>query len=1407
MDQVDIHEGSTKKKRNSTIAENNAYIQESCRIKEGNDSQGNDGRDEGLMGELNVRRRRRRRFGKTFLNHGGGGPCMVFLTAALVCMAASFGTNDNLNQAFIPIVEGSNAADAGTPAHKSVPIPIHTPNNIADSTVNVAIDSEGRQQQVTEDNSKELQYYSHNQYHDSETKGNEIEDVIVVTTVDGVFHGISKRTGKRIWKSNGWTPDDNEGSPTDTTTSTASSSSSRKSNGNMSQGPSQTANHRMRPQFGKEPPGTLDTVFAPLLSTSTTRASNNWKTEAIPFLDGSVQLKLGKNNQNLNVDDEFEPFTTTVKDLVSKAPFVDSRGGFYIGSQQSTAIAFDQRTGEVLRVISADGGLSNLGIETNFDDDTRSVIWAGRVDYSVKVYDARTGAMDVEFSSSEILSLDDMVNLELPPQPAGENDERQGGTYSPTLTLPSEEASSHEISESTRPPSNNHKNRESGHLSPCLVTTPGGNLAMRNSVTDEVLWISNDTFDAPVAFALESHSGLSLGVDIVQDAPTEFSKKYLFELDEDDKMNSYDGNLVIAPMKHSGELFAISLGGLRSNPSRNGLPHIPRISSTVGSTKSGSYKIPQISLGNQLDISQVKKSQVLDTLDSYPIEPYESTHIPHHSGNESERDNENSGFKTFVLIMTSWIPPAVALAFVVSFEFGRRERLRVELERRRLLDENESQVTASLGSLPSQTPAFMEESGIERQVGVIQVSEEVLGYGGHGTVVYKGKLDGRFVAVKRMLKAYHASADREISLLIESDGHPNVVRYFLKETRGDFVYLALELCDISLQDLIVALAKQRARLTFEQNEIPNPFPSKMIKQAMKTTLYYISLGVKHIHSLRIVHRDLKPQNILLATNKKNRKDGHEQGEGVVFKTFQAGDYVPKISDMGLGKQLTGQSSFGLSTLNNSVGFGGNEGSTIAGAGPGSVGWQAPEVMAQRLAADPSFYNGGSGNGSQTLSEASPMEVSGNRTSRSVDIFSLGCIFYCTLIPGSHPFGDWYEREANIMKNRPFIDGLREISADASELILSMINRNPKARPTATQVCNHPFFWNPSKRLSFLCDLSDRLEADTSDGNQNAHDLYTQDFDSLYIEKGATDIVGTAWDTKLDQGLFNNVTKFRSYDQSSVRDCLRLIRNKHHHYDELPRDVKENIAPNQDALMGYFEAKFPLLLMHCYNICRNHLQKTDILLTKYDIPSKRQPDNIVPPNVKLSIKDEGSEGQYVKISSIEVPILENDETSQCESKTEEHENGVGTRDEVKGLLKETPSLLPKVSSLSTGTDNSCAIFSPEIVIWERSNAASSLGCRGWMRSEDEWTRRIDLKIKKRDPELIRCAQDPKYRTRLCNHWDVSKGTFCPMRKKNKCIFAHGPFELRVKEGKRNRWGKLVDKNGNNSNPLHSGGEDT
>jgi hypothetical protein len=224
--------------------------------------------------------------------------------------------------------------------------------------------------------------------------------------------------------------------------------------------------------------------------------------------------------------------------------------------------------------------------------------------------------------------------------------------------------------------------------------------------------------------------------------------------------------------------------------------------------------------------------------------------------------NTNGRYHFLFKLMTSWIPPVVALVFVLSFELGRREKIRAEVSR----SQRES------GSKTEQ--ALSDRSATLLSDGVIDVSNEVLGFGGHGTVVYKGKLEGRYVAVKRMLKAYHASSDREISFLIESDGHPNVVRYFLKEVKGDFVYLALELCDMNLQDLITVMTRHKLNLMPPQSRERSK-EIRHIENATKTLLFEIASGVIHIHSLRIVYRDLKPANILLARKNRTRSEDEE----------------------------------------------------------------------------------------------------------------------------------------------------------------------------------------------------------------------------------------------------------------------------------------------------------------------------------------------------------------------------------------------------------------------------------------------------------------------------------------------------------------------------------------------------
>jgi serine/threonine-protein kinase/endoribonuclease IRE1 len=278
--------------------------------------------------------------------------------------------------------------------------------------------------------------------------------------------------------------------------------------------------------------------------------------------------------------------------------------------------------------------------------------------------------------------------------------------------------------------------------------------------------------------------------------------------------------------------------------------------------------------------------------------------------------------------------------------------------------------------------------------------------------------------------------------------------------------------------------------------------------------------------------------------------------------------------MGLGKQLIGHSSYGVGSFINesSLRINTNGGaSSLVGAGPGSVGWQAPEVMAARnVNSDASARS----EGSDYVSELSPLELSpGVRTSRSVDIFSLGCVFYSLLVPGCHPFGEWYEREANIMHNRPNLDALYDLSPEAFDLIKSMLRRTAQKRPTASEVGSHPFFWDAAVKLSFLCELSDRIEIDAT-ATSDLPDTAGVKSIVLVIERNASHIVGTSWDSQIDSDLVSNVQRFRSYDPSSVRDLLRLLRNKHHHYDELSPDLKMKIGSKARGLMQYFERRFP-----------------------------------------------------------------------------------------------------------------------------------------------------------------------------------------------------------------------------------------
>jgi hypothetical protein len=87
------------------------------------------------------------------------------------------------------------------------------------------------------------------------------------------------------------------------------------------------------------------------------------------------------------------------------------------------------------------------------------------------------------------------------------------------------------------------------------------------------------------------------------------------------------------------------------------------------------------------------------------------------------------------------------------------------------------------------------------------VGTAVLGYGSGGTVVLQGRLDGRPVAVKRLLARFAELARTEINALIHTDDHPNVVRFCDPTSRGvlNACYAAALLCITSRKLVIESL--------------------------------------------------------------------------------------------------------------------------------------------------------------------------------------------------------------------------------------------------------------------------------------------------------------------------------------------------------------------------------------------------------------------------------------------------------------------------------------------------------------------------------------------------------------------------------------------------------------------------
>ena len=278
----------------------------------------------------------------------------------------------------------------------------------------------------------------------------------------------------------------------------------------------------------------------------------------------------------------------------------------------------------------------------------------------------------------------------------------------------------------------------------------------------------------------------------------------------------------------------------------------------------------------------------------------------------------------------------------------------------------------------------------------------------------------------------------------------------------------------------------------------------------------------------------------------------------------------------------------------------------------------------------------------------------------------------------------------------------------------------------------------------------------------------------------------------------------------------------HHYNELPADLRARLHLDLPVgFMAYFESRYPCLLMRCVEIaCRFvSAEKAFAPFCRIIAPLFEQIRSPTTAVVGAPSAPIAASAAALVVAAPTASVGDQSVKSTVDQKTPLPLSAVVTSTALSSAIVELPSSLSAASTAFTATSVVSAqetltfslpdaIASPteqpgishhiantdemepiqpsqqvtvseDVVVWQGSALAQSLGCRGWWRlnlsnPNDHWldagsSTAISMNPRTQHQHLVRASTDFKYRSRLCTHWEMTGGSGCPMRKKGKCDF--------------------------------------